>query len=571
MKKIKKLIFKKVLPVLLVLTLVFTGVIFPFTVSAVIVESYVVAWVGSIAVGILSGMLTQLGLEFSEINYQRWWDSNFEDTVIKETDGFGAVTGYHVNDFYNYQTDYEYSIAVVTCEILNDDLKNGGKGFLKIPGTDTIKLNWNKYTGMVDGMSNFFSYMYMKTADNPIPSVIEREENGAIKESVRSAYPSIKSNDDGITYSIFPKTATNPIPPVISMDEDGARYFLYGEESFIINGTQVFIKDFPYDLNTFTVNKSYLYVVPCFKYNEVLYTLVGYASWNNVLYGNGVIIEKNKSGFWISNYNGFTSGNFNYRNLSTSSGGKVFKIVLENNNIYIRTNEINNPVINNSLANTFCNFETKEVVTLEELGLTKNQVKEKMKFLVFEDWGQDTNILINKKDVTNVKEQEKIIIPYTPIENLYRKSHEQGLVPYNPDITIDNTGAVSIGGVKTETLVKTLEGTGEQDIDLDIELPENQLIDKFPFSLPFDLIRIIKIFVYPEKEPVFTIPIKASFTTGDGNAGIEGVLVEIDEELVLDLTMFKVGDVDIVKILINSIIYVFWALFLIRITPKLQM
>lgn len=84
---------------------------------------------------------------------------------------------------------------------------------------------------------------------------------------------------------------------------------------------------------------------------------------------------------------------------------------------------------------------------------------------------------------------------------------------------------------------------------------------KFPFCLPFDFYRIITLFVRDPVPPVFTVPIKA-----DINAF--GLDQSVDEEIVLDLTIFKVNGVDIVQAVLNFVCILGFVLMLIHTTTK---
>lgn len=88
------------------------------------------------------------------------------------------------------------------------------------------------------------------------------------------------------------------------------------------------------------------------------------------------------------------------------------------------------------------------------------------------------------------------------------------------------------------------------------------IIDKFPFSLPFDLYHIVTLFVREPVEPIFTIPIETEINAF-------GLNEKIDEEIVLDLTMFKINNVDIVQAVLRFSIIVGYVIMLIKVTTKL--
>lgn len=124
-------------------------------------------------------------------------------------------------------------------------------------------------------------------------------------------------------------------------------------------------------------------------------------------------------------------------------------------------------------------------------------------------------------------------------------------------VEVDQEGNVTVTDTKTGAaeLVQQYPTVG------DIDVPDSEVIfDKFPFSLPFDLYRILTIFVADPKEPIFTFPIKTSFE-------IEGVEVSVDEEFVADFTQFEIGGLDFVQILVQTGFYILFVAFLIKITP----
>ncbi len=166
----------------------------------------------------------------------------------------------------------------------------------------------------------------------------------------------------------------------------------------------------------------------------------------------------------------------------------------------------------------------------------------------------------NNGDITC--DRENLSIPLTGIEN-----------------TIGNMGLAGVGSgtvkgtvsvdSKTKDITVTNEATKEAELVIeqskpgDIDIPDSDtIIDKFPFSLPFDLYRLLTIFVAEEKKPIFTVPIKTSFGWSD-------IEVNVDESFTLDFTQFQIGGVDIVQCLIRTSFYVLFVAFLIKITPKM--
>lgn len=155
-----------------------------------------------------------------------------------------------------------------------------------------------------------------------------------------------------------------------------------------------------------------------------------------------------------------------------------------------------------------------------------------------------------------------VSIPLTGVENTIGN---MGLAGVGSGAT---KGTVSVNS-KTKDITVTNEATKEAELVIeqskpgDIDIPDSDtIIDKFPFSLPFDLYRLLTIFVADEKKPIFTVPIKTSFGWSD-------IEVNVDESFTLDFTQFQIGGVDIVQCLIRTSFYVLFVAFLIKITPKM--
>lgn len=166
----------------------------------------------------------------------------------------------------------------------------------------------------------------------------------------------------------------------------------------------------------------------------------------------------------------------------------------------------------------------------------------------------------NNGDITC--DRENVSIPLTGVENTIGN---MGLAGVGSGAT---KGSVSVNS-KTKDITVTNEETKEAELVIeqskpgDIDIPDSDtIIDKFPFSLPFDLYRMLTIFVAEEKKPIFTVPIKTSFGWSD-------IEVNVDESFTLDFTQFQIGGVDIVQCLIRTSFYVLFVAFLIKITPKM--
>lgn len=160
------------------------------------------------------------------------------------------------------------------------------------------------------------------------------------------------------------------------------------------------------------------------------------------------------------------------------------------------------------------------------------------------------------------QKKENVSIPLTGVETTIGN---MGLAGVGSGAT---KGTVSVDS-KTKEITVTNEATKEAELVIeqskpgDIDIPDSDtIIDKFPFSLPFDLYRLLTIFVAEEKKPIFTVPIKTSFGWSD-------IEVNVDESFTLDFTQFQIGGVDIVQCLIRTSFYVLFVSFLIKITPKL--
>lgn len=162
--------------------------------------------------------------------------------------------------------------------------------------------------------------------------------------------------------------------------------------------------------------------------------------------------------------------------------------------------------------------------------------------------------------ISSKENHEKI--PLTGVENTIGN---MGLAGVGSGAT---KGSVSVNS-KTKDITVTNEATKEAELVIeqskpgDIDIPDSDtIIDKFPFSLPFDLYRLLTIFVAEEKKPIFTVPIQTSFGWSD-------IEVNVDESFTLDFTQFQIGGVDIVQCLIRTSFYVLFVAFLIKITPKM--
>ncbi len=104
--------------------------------------------------------------------------------------------------------------------------------------------------------------------------------------------------------------------------------------------------------------------------------------------------------------------------------------------------------------------------------------------------------------------------------------------------------------------------TAAKEANLEFETPDVSIFDKFPFSLPWDFYNVISLLCTEEKAPVFTVPIETNLQFGSLD-------YEVDEEIVLDLTVFKLNGYDVVQIFTSTTSYLFFIICLIGATKKL--
>ena len=127
---------------------------------------------------------------------------------------------------------------------------------------------------------------------------------------------------------------------------------------------------------------------------------------------------------------------------------------------------------------------------------------------------------------------------------------------------LDTLGFAEVSAdIKNISQILSDAASKELDVNEIENIDPDWYIEKFPFCLPFDFYRIITLFVRDPVPPVFTVPIKA-----DINAF--GLDQSVDEEIVLDLTIFKVNGVDIVQVVLNFVCILGFVLMLIHITTK---
>lgn len=171
------------------------------------------------------------------------------------------------------------------------------------------------------------------------------------------------------------------------------------------------------------------------------------------------------------------------------------------------------------------------------------------------------NFLIQAQEGAVESKEKKTSIPLTGVENTIGSMGLSGVG------TGTAKGTVSVNS-KTKDITVTNEATKEAELVIeqgnagDIDIPDSDtIIDKFPFSLPFDLYRMLTIFVVPEQKPVFKFPIETTITNG-------GLNYKIDEEIEVDLTRFQFMGQDIVRLVLRSTFYVGFVIMLIHVTSK---
>ncbi len=169
--------------------------------------------------------------------------------------------------------------------------------------------------------------------------------------------------------------------------------------------------------------------------------------------------------------------------------------------------------------------------------------------------------LVQAQEGAIQSKENNVKIPLTGVENTIGN---MGLAGVGAGAT---KGTVSVNS-KTKDITVTNEATKEAELVIeqskpgDIDIPDNDtIIDKFPFSLPFDLYRMLTIFVVPEQKPIFKFPIETTITNG-------GLNYKIDEEIEVDLTRFQFMGQDIVRLVLRSTFYVGFVIMLIHVTSK---
>ena len=238
----------------------------------------------------------------------------------------------------------------------------------------------------------------------------------------------------------------------------------------------------------------------------------------------------------------------NYQtSFSLSSDCSVLHFASSCNNGHSVTKDISIPV---KYRNTFTG-KTIDYTSVQKCGLA----------FVSNDYDIYNRFVTSYNNGEISYELQQVKIPLTGVENTIGN---MGLAGVGSGAT---KGTVSVDS-KTKDITVTNEATKEAELVIeqskpgDIDIPDNDtIIDKFPFSLPFDLYRMLTIFVVPEQKPIFKFPIETTITNG-------GLNYKIDEEIEVDLTRFQFMGQDIVRLVLRSTFYVGFVIMLIHVTSK---
>lgn len=141
--------------------------------------------------------------------------------------------------------------------------------------------------------------------------------------------------------------------------------------------------------------------------------------------------------------------------------------------------------------------------------------------------------------------------------------------PANPDLSVPIPDQVT---VTTPTAADVPIADYLNPVITDIETP-SIILEKFPFCIPYDFIRIIGVLAADPVAPVFHIPISTHPNNLEQFAGNETIgeyvspedpMFEIDEEIVIDLS-----HIPLIQPICYTIFIVGFVILLIKLTPKL--
>lgn len=206
-----------------------------------------------------------------------------------------------------------------------------------------------------------------------------------------------------------------------------------------------------------------------------------------------------------------------------------------------------------ALANSFNEIYSK----VDDIASSTTELLEYLKSLNIEGLGSHIASLEGTLNNLNERDKEREAVYGDLLGKLDELNNLVG------SLNLDDLKSISTDISQIKDLISDGIKVGEIDID-DIQnnIEPSIFIEKFPFSLPFDLYRLITLFVRDPVEPVFKVPIKTEITAF-------GLNESIDEEITLDLTMFKINGVDIVRVVLNFSITVGFIVMLIKSTTKL--
>lgn len=189
--------------------------------------------------------------------------------------------------------------------------------------------------------------------------------------------------------------------------------------------------------------------------------------------------------------------------------------------------------------------ENGEIVTADGIELAKLQELTELLAegnLQFENIQQYLDLISKLISTGNMTEAEQKAI----LDNVYTQTKAQ-----TKSLEDIKTAVVSISEIITT------EG------EVELETSDVSIIDRFPFCLPFDLYYIFSLLCTEAKEPIFKIPIQTTITNG-------GLNYKIDEEIVLDLTCFRLNGYDMVQIFTQSTTILLFIVCLIAATKRLM-
>lgn len=141
--------------------------------------------------------------------------------------------------------------------------------------------------------------------------------------------------------------------------------------------------------------------------------------------------------------------------------------------------------------------------------------------------------------------------------------------PVSPDLSLPVADQVT---VTTPTAANVPIADYLNPVITDIETP-SIILEKFPFCIPYDFIRIIGVLAADPVAPVFHIPISTHPKNLEQFAGNETIgdyvspedpLFEIDEEIVIDLS-----HIPLIQPICYTIFIVGFVILLIKLTPRL--